>query len=438
MITFLFIVITSILFMLISWDIFNRGIKTVALSVFWNFTYIYFLTYFLNPFLTHINKNLVYSDANKADEIYSIYTIILAFIFWIIFSISYFKENSTLNLNLSLNLSEIKLFIFSLLSFLLFIFIYHNQIYNMLIFKSPMNIFTFSNGKGLIILLGSLPIYAFLFYLTFFYIKNFKTIKYKLLHLFSFLLTSAGLFLYATVLLTRRAIGLLGLGIYLLITLKSNKKIFYYFLLALILLLPLFAVLFSTIRAIFYTKYPLNALILQGITQLQQFIVFTFEGHWLSIYISKTGLKSILLGKNPFILVENLINYIPRFIWNNKPYDLGILEIQKYLVPHTFNKEGMPKVTYPSTILVELIYSFGLVGGAIVMFFIGKMFRILENLFHKYNNNAIIVFIYFYFYIYMFNFVRGGSSFLVNMLIPLFFLALIIDWKGLKFLRRKR
>jgi hypothetical protein len=255
--------------------------------------------------------------------------------------------------------------------------------------------------------------------------------------MFSFLLISIGLFLYSTVLLTRRTIGLFGLGLYLLTSLKINKSIFYYILLLVIFLLPLFAGIFSVIRVIFYTNYHLKDLILQGLIQMQQFAIFTFEGHWLSIYISKTDLKTILIGRNPFIFIENLFNYIPRFIWNNKPYDLGILEIQKYLVPHTFDQTGAPKVTYPSTILVEFVYSFGLIGCAIIMSFIGKVFRILEVLFQNSKNNLIVVFLYFYFYIYMFNFVRGGSSFLISVLVSLFFLILTVDLKNLKLLRRK-
>lgn len=134
----------------------------------------------------------------------------------------------------------------------------------------------------------------------------------------------------------------------------------------------------------------------------------------------------LFFGHNPFEPIGNLLNYVPRFIWESKPYNMVILEIQSYLSPHSFNELGKPTITLPSTIIVEILYSYGLIVGIFIMFYIGVFLRFLNTVFKEHQNNAILVFISIYTYLYMFNFIRGGSAFIIGMIIPIVFMMFII------------
>ncbi|MCT7629705.1 hypothetical protein N5U06_03055 [Aliarcobacter butzleri] len=156
-----------------------------------------------------------------------------------------------------------------------------------------------------------------------------------------------------------------------------------------------------------------------------QTIISTFEGHWLSVYLSKISITDFFFGLNIWVPLDNFINYIPRIIWSEKPYNLGILEIQSYLVPKSFNDIGFPVITLPSTILVEIFYSFGILFGMIVMYYLGKLFRFIDELFKNNNSNILINFIFIYSYVNMFNFVRSGSAFIIYLIIPIILLMFL-------------
>lgn len=162
----------------------------------------------------------------------------------------------------------------------------------------------------------------------------------------------------------------------------------------------------------------------------KQIHVSSFEGQWLAVFLEKNSFRDFLFGVNFFEPIGNLLSYIPRFIWHSKPYDIGIIEIQKFLAPQSFvtiaNSNMLQcKVTLPSTFIVELLYTTGIFGCLIFAYVIGYLFSKMENLFYNNQNNIIIVTLYFYLYLYMFDFIRGGSAFLVSLCVPLIILIVI-------------
>lgn len=111
---------------------------------------------------------------------------------------------------------------------------------------------------------------------------------------------------------------------------------------------------------------------------------------------------------------------------------MGILEIQYFLAPQSFNEKGYPTVTMPSIILVEILYSFGFFVSFFILFYLGKLMKFLDLVFIYYKDNLILVFLSLYIYIYMFGFIRGGSSFLLGLIVPLLYLLLVVRFKNKK------
>lgn len=246
-------------------------------------------------------------------------------------------------------------------------------------------------------------------------------IDLKSLRIFS-ILSIIGIFFFTSVILgTRRNIAIVFFVILLTITIfKEDKKYFIYF-----LSLSIFSSIFI-MSLLQILRSGTGFIKLFDLPFFYQTIISTFEGHWLSVYLSKISITDFFFGLNIQIPLDNLINYIPRIIWSEKPYNLGIMEIQSYLVPKSFNDIGFPIITLPSTILVEIFYTFGILFGVIAMYYLGKLFRFIDELFKNNNSNVLINFIFIYSYVNMYNFVRSGSAFLIQILIPLVFLLVLL------------
>ena len=86
----------------------------------------------------------------------------------------------------------------------------------------------------------------------------------------------------------------------------------------------------------------------------------------------------------------------------------------------------MPILSLPPTILVELMYSFGILGTLIISYYVGKIFYVLDSHLKNNQHNIMLYLILLYAYLYMFDFIRGGTAFIMNIVIMFGFFSLII------------
>lgn len=402
----------------------NNNFRNIVLSLFGIFSFYYFINYILNPIILIFNKDLKFMLIDRVDEIYYFITIFVGIISWIIIYIGYKSNNflesikKTDSRGLFIDLKSLR--IFSILSIILYIAINYNVIIDYLFLKNKVNLFENSNGNGIFIILGG--IYAFsIYYYASYFVTNKDKIKLSYVD-YIIILSIIGIFFFTSVILgTRRNIAIVFFVILLTITIfKEDKKYFLYF-----LSLSIFSSIFI-MSLLQILRSGTGFIKLFDLSFFYQTIISTFEGHWLSVYLSKISITDFFFGLNIQIPLDNLINYIPRIIWSEKPYNLGIMEIQSYLVPKSFNDIGFPIITLPSTILVEIFYTFGILFGVIAMYYLGKLFRFIDELFKNNNNNVLINFIFIYSYVNMYNFVRSGSAFLIQILIPLVFLLVLL------------
>lgn len=426
--SFLFIATSIIMTALFIQDIKKIGFKDVVLSLFWVFTYFYFLSYFLNPLFLYIDNSLTLQLAIRPKEEYHIWAMLIALVFWLFAYIGYKGKIKSINIkNTRIDVSPKMLIIFSVLGILIYLNMHYEHIVNFLLNSSRINMFAYSDGNGLGVILQGLYKYAFFYYIVFYYIaiKVYK-IKVNKIHLFVWGMLIVLLAFTSVLLGTRRALAIIFFAIIYLSVLLSKKQrpIVLYMLFFGILLSPFLSTILQAIRYMDLETFSFDTIV-RVLDILKQITVSTFEGHWLAIYFEKTNLINLLVGHNPFEPLGNLLNYVPRFLWESKPYNMGILEIQSYLSPHSFNELGKPTITLPSTIIVEILYSYGLVVGVFIMFYIGVFLRFLNNVFKQHKNNAILVFVSICTYLYMFNCIRGGSAFIIGMIIPVLFLILI-------------
>ncbi|MFX4210341.1 O-antigen polymerase [Aliarcobacter butzleri] len=361
---------------------------------------------------------------DRVDEIHYFITIFVGIISWIIIYIGYKSNNflesikKTDSRGLFIDLKSLR--IFSILSIILYIAINYNVIIDYLFLKNKVNLFENSNGNGIFIILGG--IYAFsIYYYASYFVTNKDKIKLSYVD-YIIILSIIGIFFFTSVILgTRRNIAIVFFVILLTITIfKEDKKYFIYF-----LSLSIFSSIFIMSLLQILRSGTTGFIKLFDLPFFYQTIISTFEGHWLSVYLSKISITDFFFGLNIQIPFDNLINYIPRIIWSEKPYNLGIMEIQSYLVPKSFNDIGFPIITLPSTILVEIFYTFGILFGVIAMYYLGKLFRFIDELFKNNNNNVLINFIFIYSYVNMYNFVRSGSAFIIYLIIPIILLMFL-------------
>lgn len=400
----------------------NKSFRNIVLSLFSIFSFYYFINYILNPIILIFNKDLEFMLIDRVDEIYYLITIFVGIISWIIIYIGYKSDNFSesikkINSRGFIDLKSLR--IFSILSIILYIAINYNIIIDYLFFKNKVNLFENSNGNGITIILGG--IYAFsIYYYASYFITNKDKIKLSYID-YIIILSIIGIFFFTGVILgTRRNIVIVFFVILLTITIfKEDKKYFLYF-----LSISIFSSIFI-MSLLQILRSGTGIIKLLDLFFFYQTIISTFEGHWLSVYLSKISITDFFFGLNIWVPLDNFINYIPRIIWSEKPYNLGILEIQSYLVPKSFNDIGFPVITLPSTILVEIFYSFGILFGMIVMYYLGKLFRFIDELFKNNNSNILINFIFIYSYVNMFNFVRSGSAFIIYLIIPIILLMFL-------------
>ncbi|WP_323595676.1 O-antigen polymerase [Aliarcobacter butzleri] len=402
----------------------NYSFRNTVLSVFSIFSFYYFINYILNPMILIFNKDLKFMLTDRVDDIYYINTILIGIISWIIIYFGYksknnfsVKINKLRQSNLSINLKYLR--IFSILSIILFITINFNIILDYVLLGSKVNLFQNSNGNGIFVTLSSLFIFVIYYYSSCYITK--KNIKLEYVDYIIIFVIMLLLLFTSMLFESRRNIAVIFF-IFLLtiVIIKVDKK----YLLYLLVISIISSIFITNLLQIF--RSGIGVVKLFDISFFYQTIISSYEGHWLSVYLSKTDLYDIIFGVNMKVPFDNLINFIPRSIWSEKPYNLGILEIQSYLVPKSFDVNGVPIVTLPSTILVEIFYSFGILFGIIIMYYLGKLFRFIDELFKENINNPLIVFIFVYSYINMFNFVRSGSAFLITILIPILFCILIV------------
>lgn len=431
MIIFVFLCFTILILFLVNKEIKQNKLKNVTVSLFWVFTYFYYITYFLNPLLLYLDDSLSLQIAKEPSSEYFIYSILISSVYWLFAYIGFNKVvPSTKSYTLNFEISQFRLKLLSIVAIILFYFLLDEYIIDFLVNSNRINMFEYSDGNGLKAVLKSLFIYAFFFYIVYYmYTLNTKAKEFDKVGIFIFLML-VSIMLFSTVIFgTRRNLAILVFSILFLFVMKSKgeKHFSVYLLLGVILITPFLSSIMQSIRYIIVDEFSLSIFI-SRVLELNQIIVSTFEGHWLALYLEKTDLKEILLGKNILEPFSNFLNYVPRFLWEEKPYNLGILEIQYYLAPDSFNIKGKPTITLPSTILVDIIYSFGLFAGLVVMYFIGSFLKYLTVLL-EYQNNVVFIFVAVYIYINMFAFVRSGSAFIIGIIIPLIFMLFILKRK---------
>ncbi|MCT7460921.1 oligosaccharide repeat unit polymerase [Aliarcobacter cryaerophilus] len=410
--------------------------KSNPLSLFFIFTYLYFITYILNPLLLIFDDSLITQVIDKPSFdslIYSIVYSIIAFLFILLGYKSKIKKN--INLDKNVFLSNKRLILLLLFSIGFFFYIFWESLLKRFLFNQYVNIFEFSNGNGITMLILSSYQYIFIFLILYIYSKLINNISIKTIDYICILLSISILFISSVLLSTRRDIAVVFLIIVYLLAFFKKERRYKYLLIITIFSIPFTSVILQAVRYMNINEFSLDTII-DTLKYTNQFIVSSFEGHWLAFYFDKVNLFQFLLGVNPFEFIGNLLSYIPRVIWESKPYNMGILEIQYFLAPQSFNEKGYPTVTMPSTILVEILYSFGFFVSFFILFYLGKLMKFLDLVFIYYKDNLILVFLFLYIYIYMFGFIRGGSSFLTGLLIPLVYLLLIIKYEKIK--KRKK
>lgn len=406
-------------------------------SLIFIFSYLYFCTYIMSPIILLADKNII-GVHNDPKDYYLYISLVLSFFIYFFIILGYIRGGQkrvyVMRLNVVLNL---KLFyLVTLCSICFFVYFYLDDIFARFFFHKAIDIFKVSDGNGAFILISGIYKYCFIFFIAYVFIKikNDQVLcKFDIATICFFLFF---LLLDGLILTSRRSIAVLFFSISFILALLYQKKM--YILHAMVVILVLFfAPILQIIRyGLVYQGANVNSEIYSENTFgyiiyfFKQIHVSSFEGQWLAVFLEKISFRDFLFGVNFFEPIGNLLSYIPRFIWHSKPYDIGIIEIQKFLAPQSFvaitNSNMLQcKVTLPSTFIVELLYTTGIFGCLIFAYVIGYLFSKMENLFDNNQNNIIIVTLYFYVYLYMFDFVRGGSAFLVSLCVPLIILIVI-------------
>ena len=406
-------------------------------SLIFIFSYLYFCTYIMSPIILLADKNII-GVYNDPKDYYLYISLVLSFFIYFFIILGYIRGGQkrvyVMRLNVVLNLKSF--YLVTLFSICFFVCFYLDDISARFFSHKAIDIFKVSDGNGAFILISGIYKYCFIFFIAYVFIKikNDQVLcKFDIATICFFLFF---LLLDGLILTSRRSIAVLFFSISFILALLYQKKM--YILHAMVVILvPFFAPILQIIRyGLVYQGTYINSEVYSEnifghiIYFFKQIHVSSFEGQWLAVFLEKNSFRDFLFGVNFFEPIGNLLSYIPRFIWHSKPYDIGIIEIQKFLAPQSFvtiaNSNMLQcKVTLPSTFIVELLYTTGIFGCLIFAYVIGYLFSKMENLFYNNQNNIIIVTLYFYLYLYMFDFIRGGSAFLVSLCVPLIILIVI-------------
>lgn len=402
------------------------------ISIFFIFSYLYGINFILTPFLLIIDNNLQIQVISRPTINSLFLTIVFSLIAWLIVLLGYLSKIKSINKfdNIQIEISKFKLMLFILISIILFLYILKDNIYAFIYNDNKFNIFEFSNGNGINMILLSSYTYLMFFFAVYIYLKVEKNLKIDKFD-YLIILILAFLMLFSTVILsTRRDLASFIMLLLLIMAIIQKNKIYDNILIVAIILIPFFSVFLQFIRFSSLDMMSIDYFI-KYLEISKGIIISSFEGHWLATYFDKINLYTFFFGINPFEFIGNILSFVPRVIWESKPYNLGILEIQYFLAPQSFNENGVPNVTMPSTILVECLYSFGVFVTMPVLFYLGKFLKVLDLVIQRqiYKQNIFFLFLGFYTYVMMFNFIRGGSSFLIGLIVPLIYLMFIVNFK---------
>lgn len=411
-------------------DLKKHSISKIVLSHFWIFSFFYFFTYLVTPYFFSMNDNLqiMFKDIYPKEESLLI-TMYFSFLFWLI---SYFGYKSKIfksyMVQKEISISYRKMLIFAFISIILYFYFFKNDIQLFLLDNVRKDMFKFADGNGVLVILQNLYKIVFIFIIVYIISNDKKsTILEKILFLtFSFLLILSTLFLG-----TRRDFALVIFAILLILIVKSdkNKHIYASILLFIFIFTPFISSFLQIIRYLDITQFKFDTFF--DIKDIyMQVHISSFEGQWLSYYLEKIDIFTLFFGQNCVQPLGNLLNFIPRSVYPDKSYILGMLEIQNFLLPESFTEKQSPKVTLPSTILVDFLYSFGLINSLFIAYFVGILLKKLESFFYQ-KDNHIFLFISIYVYFDIFNFVRSGMTFLFGLIIPLLFLLLVLRTKDI-------
>ncbi len=164
----------------------------------------------------------------------------------------------------------------------------------------------------------------------------------------------------------------------------------------------------------------------------------TFEGiEHLANYLDKVTYGHLLLGvdQGTSWLFNSGLSLMPRAIWESKPYLYGSVAQQAYLYPEMY-QSGFGQATFPSGIIVDAAFGFGIIGIFLFAAFYAQLFRYLDKvIFLKIQRFRFDYLIAASIYINMFNLVRGGTS-IVMMVVMLMVFAFPINFLDRIRLRR--
>ena len=106
------------------------------------------------------------------------------------------------------------------------------------------------------------------------------------------------------------------------------------------------------------------------------------------------------------------LGYFPRSLWADKPLHYGSIAQQLHLYPEMFFDRVLP-ATLPPGIAVDFLYGFGILGALILSYFLGRFLRVLSvDLWDPSNLSGPSRAIALYTFVIMFNLVRGGSAYI--------------------------
>lgn len=425
-IVFLSLIMVFILLLYI--DLHKYSISKIVLSHFWIFSFFYFFTYALTPYFLGINGDLQIMFKNYHPKKESLLaTMYFSFFYWLIIYFGYKSSFFEFKVFKRINISYRFMIILALISIVFYFYFFKNDIQLFLADNIRKNMFEFADGNGFSVILQNLYKTVFIFIIVYIIStdKKITTFQKILFLIFSILLILSTLFLG-----TRRNLALVIFALLFVLMMKSDKykNIYAYILFFIFIFTPFISSFLQVIRYMDIREFNFETFFDIGNIYMQVH-VSSFEGQWLSYYFEKIDLFTFLFGQNPIQPLGNLLNFVPRGIYPEKSYILGILEIQNFLLPESFTEKQSPKITLPSTILVDFLYTFGVLNSLFIGYFIGVFLKKMEiSIFQK--NNHFYLFISIYIYFNIFNFIRSGMTFLFGLIIPLLILFLILRKKG--------
>lgn len=92
--------------------------------------------------------------------------------------------------------------------------------------------------------------------------------------------------------------------------------------------------------------------------------------------IYKDNYWSLIIPYDFEYFIESFLNFVPRSIWVSKPEVMGFWRIQRDYLPDLYTSTSGMSVS--TSLPVDILLSFGLVGGVIIMYLFGRFVKLVD------------------------------------------------------------